>query len=178
MNPFQQDTYQNRRQRAAANQGQFYRGYYSDPIRETGLARNESKSIMYAASIAKPAEYNQMRQKLTRDLTWQLTQNMYDVIYAALSQGKLPDNTYLINFGIGAGDNGIDVKYNNGRRHYEPVLPEAEVNKIAYRAATSLIKIMNDEVVDVLCPANFTKLANEQIQSQVKTKIAGGEYDA
>lgn len=166
-----------RRTRAAANNNQPYRSYYSDPIRETGLARQQQKSIMYSSSIAKPAEYNELRMKVTQDLTWQITQQMYDIIYAALGEGKLPNGDYLIKFGVGQGDNGIDTKYNRGKRFYEPLLPEAEINRIAYRCATGLIKIMSDNVVDEIVPANFTKLANEQIQAQVKTKIAGGEYD-
>lgn len=148
------------------------RVFYSDIIRESGLVRNETKSVMYSLSIAKPAEYNQLRIQLVRAVTWKLVKQMYDTIYAALDVGKDLNGERLIKI---TGDNAKALGV-AGTLEYEPLLPEAEINRIAYESASALIRIMEDKVVDEIMPSNFTKLANEQIQQQVKTKIGGGQY--
>lgn len=146
------------------------RSFYTDIIRESGLVRNQTKSLMYSLSIARPAEYNQMRYDLIQKVTWDLVRELYDTIYAALDGGVTKDGTSLIRFDGKAAD------VVGGVAEFRPCLPEAQINEIAYETASILIKVMEDKVVDELMPSNFTKLANEQIQAQVKTKIAGGEY--
>lgn len=159
--------------RKTAATGDKNRVFYSDIIRESSLLRNETKSLMYSLSIAKPAEYNQYRIQLVRAVTWKLVKEMYDTIYAALDTGKDLAGKSLLKItgkaaeALGKPETGFE---------YQPLLPEAEINRIAYESASALIRIMEDKVVDEMMPSNFTKLANEQIQQQVKTKIAGGEY--
>lgn len=164
------------RRRAPANAFDSYRSFYTDPIRETGLARNQAASVMKSCAIAKPAEYNNMRMELVEKLSFELTQQLYDVVFAALGKGTDMNGTYLIKFG--AGGNEIDPKYNRGRSYFEPLIPEKEVSRIAYKAATGLVSIIEKDVVEHICPSSFTAMANKEIGAEVNAKIKAGRYDA
>lgn len=146
------------------------RGYRTDVLRESGLKRNESQSLMYAIALAAPAEYRQKRVELERAITHDLTTALYEVVYAALLSGQTRGGIDLVTF------EGNLLRYTGGATRYDPNIPERQVNEIAYECATGLIRILTDKVVDQIMPPDLSKMANEKIAAKTTTRIAANEY--
>lgn len=124
------------------------RGFYLDKdavLRETGLARNTQKDILYSWALAGPAEYNVVRRNVVKDVTHKLVQQLYNTVYAALLDGKREDNNKaLVVFPDTVADK-IGVARGT---EYSPMMKEAEVSQVAYEVATSLIKLLDEKVCE------------------------------
>jgi hypothetical protein len=97
---------------------------------------------------------------------------MYRLVYAALLDGVTEDTgTALVNI-----DGPIATKIGIPAGAYKPQFPEKQVNEIAYEAATGLIRILNDKVVDAIMPPQLSKMANEKVAAKTTTKLAANEY--
>jgi hypothetical protein len=147
------------------------RGFYTDIVRETGLQRNQAANNMYAFALAAPAEYQALRAQLETTVTHDLIEKMYDIIYAALLEGQEPTGEPLVQF-----PDAVVTKLRLDSANFSPKFPEKEVAKIAYEAATGLISILSDKVVDKLMPSTMNQLATQKIAAQTSSKLVANEY--
>lgn len=151
------------------------RQYAVDPLRESGLLQNQSNSGMYAAALAHPELYHQLRVSVEKTVTHDLVTKLYDVIYLALVDGKAPDGKAdLISCSNAPYDALKQFIGTSARDSYEPNVPENEVNKIAFECATSLIRDLQERVVNKLMPVDLSRLANERIASKTTMRLSGG----
>lgn len=149
------------------------RSYGVDPLRESGLLKNQSNNTMYAIALALPADYKQLRTQLEIDITHELVKLLYQTVFAALRDGHKPNGNGLVNL------TNIPAQFKVGSlvgNFFNPNIPESEVNEIAYECATALIHLLQDKVVDRIMPVNLSSIANEKIAARTTMKIAAGEY--
>jgi hypothetical protein len=148
------------------------RAYAVDPLRESGLLKNQAHNSMYAIALALPAHYREMRTNLEVSVTHQLTKSLYDIIFAALRDGKTPAGVDLVPLTAQEFARFRQV----GQNAYRPNIPEKEVNEVAYECATSLIQMLQDKVVDKIMPVDLSHMATEKIAAKTTMKIASGQY--
>lgn len=147
------------------------RGYYTEITRETGLERNQAAANMYAFALAAPAEYQALRAKLERDVTHELVKKMYDTIYAALLEGEAKDGTDLIII-----PTTVVNKLGLSSNKFSPKFPQKDVAKAAFAAATGLIAIMSEQVVDRLMPSTMNQIATQKIAAKTSANLSANEY--
>eukprot|EP00952_Eustigmatos_sp_NYUAD-ZCMA_P014643 56837-Eustigmatos_ZCMA.PRE.1 len=107
------------------------RTFKTDPIRELGLEATEAQNQALQIALAKPAQYFKLRNTLLKAVVKDHVQNIYDVVWNALTEGKdvkgkeilRLDNVELKDFMVG------------GSPHFQPLFPESQVNAVALSIA-------------------------------------------
>lgn len=156
----------------------FKRSYGVDPLRESGLLKNQSNNTMYAIALALPAHYKEMRNNLEIQITHELVKELYTIVFAALRDGQDQKGKGLVDL------TKVPEQFRNDNSSakigseffFNPNIPESEVNEIAYECATALIQLLQDKVVDRIMPVNLSSIANEKIAAKTSMRIAAGEY--
>lgn len=158
----------------AYNVNQFQRSYGVDPLRESGLLKNQANNTMYAVALALPAHYKELRTNLEIKITHDLVKRLYTVVFAALRDGKSYMGEDLVPL---IGQEFERFKQKGRGNAFRPDIPESRVNEIAYECATALIQLLQDKIVDEIMPVNLGNIANEKIATRTTMKLAAGEYN-
>lgn len=149
------------------------RQYAVDPLRESGLLKNQANNTMYAIALALPAHYKELRTNLEIEVTHKLVKQLYTIVFAALRDGKSDGNQDLVPLTAAE----FARFRQRGETAFRPNIPESRVNEIAYECATALIQLLQDKIVDEIMPVNLANIANEKIAAKTSMKIAAGEYN-
>lgn len=73
------------------------RAFYTQIKRESGLEQNQANQIAYTVALSAPAEYRKAKMDLEVKLTHGITESLYNLVYAALMDGKYyGDNQDLV----------------------------------------------------------------------------------
>ena len=118
-----------------------------------GFKYEEYRNEMYALALSKPSDYFKLRKDVLGKVKNEAIKDIYSSFFNVLSLGR--DR---------AGRVPIVV---SGGLEYQPGYPQQEVSKIALKAARTLDSLL-DEVINIILPADFKKLASSRLEETSK----------
>ena len=117
----------------------------SSPNDILGLDYGRYRQSIYALSLTMPAEYFDMRQKISTGLTEDIVTSIYNKIYLLLRQGKIANVSVT-------GDRFVGY-------------PSNKCNEMALSVASSLEAFLND-CIEIVLPQNYLSLSANKMIAQ------------
>lgn len=158
----------------------FPRVFAVEPIRESGGYHNQYRNAVYAIALSLPSYYAQMRTSVESALTMKMQELLYETIYYALGDGLTTDGDVLMPM------TAPELERFRQRQPYpgaaatavenslRPMLPESEINKIAYDTSLGMRDLMM-KVVDRILPADLSKMANQRVAKRTELRLSAGD---
>jgi len=120
-----------------------------------GLEFNKYKSQLYKLAITNPEEYYNIREKVQTSIQTNAIKALYDTFYFALTEGKEADGKTALGLPIA------------------PNVPLQTINEICLNSCTTLNKIIENEVLELLLPIDYSKIMSARLADKGAARTMG-----